>query len=545
MELLCPWESAQYFFFSSEVPTLLYYSHLTAVLAAIIFALVLMPRARESLPVKLFLTTILFFTAWTVIDIPLWALNRPSISLFLWSVQVLIEIFVYVSAFYFAYVFIAQKDLQFVWKIFLVILLAPIIALLPTQYLFPGISTECVVSETPFVISFTYGVEIFLSSLILFISFWGMNKQPARRGEIALFTTGIIVFLIALSSGNIVGSITDDWNLAQAGLFGMPVFIAFLTYTVVKFKTFNVKMFATQALVAGIAVLIGARLFYSTTTAGTVLSAVTLVGFLISGIFLVRSVKREIEQRERIEKLAKELEVSNEQLSEFMSLATHEIRNPATFIKGFTAGALDGDLGELTPKIKDGMQKIFVRINDIIHLGNQYLDKSKLELNQLKYEFVPLDLGKLAEDLVREFQPAATQYGIIATSSVDKSVDYTVQADSGKMKEVIGNLIDNAIKYTPKGSVTISVLKGDNTVKIKIADTGNGIPAETIPQLFKKFSRADAQKANLLGTGLGLYLAKIFVEAHHGKIWVESLGKDKGSTFFVELPISQGASPIA
>jgi len=241
---------------------------------------------------------------------------------------------------------------------------------------------------------------------------------------------------------------------------------------------------------------------------------------------------------EKVDKLAKELDDSNEQLSEFMSLATHEIRNPATFIKGFTAGALEGDLGELTPAIKDGMQKIFVRTNDIIHLGNQYLNKSKLELNQLKYEFAPLDLGKMTDDLVREFQPAATQQGIAVTSSFDTSQSYEVQADSGKIKEVLGNLIDNSIKYTKQGSVTVSLAKNEKTVTGKIADTGVGIPAETIPKLFKKFSRADAEKANILGTGLGLYLAKIFVDAHHGRIWVESEGQDKGSTFFVELPVT-------
>jgi len=97
-------------------------------------------------------------------------------------------------------------------------------------------------------------------------------------------------------------------------------------------------------------------------------------------------------------------------------------------------------------------------------------------------------------------------------------------------------LIDNSIKYTPQGEVKVSLEKGNGTVTVKIADTGVGIPADTIPQLFKKFSRADAQKVNLLGTGLGLYLAKIFIDAHKGRIWVESPGKDQGSTFFVELP---------
>jgi signal transduction histidine kinase len=238
-------------------------------------------------------------------------------------------------------------------------------------------------------------------------------------------------------------------------------------------------------------------------------------------------------------RLKQALEVSNEQLSEFMSLATHEIRNPATFIKGFAAGALEGDLGELSPAIRDGMEKIYVRVQDIINLGNQYLDKSKLELNQLKYEFVETDLGQLVNTLVHEFQAHAAQQKITLTSTIDPNEKYVASIDSGKIKEVIGNLIDNSIKYTPQGSVTVSLEKEAGVVRVKISDTGVGIPPETVPQLFKKFSRADAQKVNLLGTGLGLYLAKIFIDAHKGRIWVESEGKDKGSTFFVELPAAQ------
>src|SRR3989344_4731162 len=164
MELLCPWEPAQYLIFSSNVPPLLYYSHLTAVLAAFAFVLVLIPRARESLTVKLFLAAMVCFSAWTIIDVLLWASNRPDLVLFYWSLQILLEIFLYTSAFYFAYVFIVQKDLQFLGKIGLVILLAPMIALLPTSYLLPGIDISlCNASETSFVIFFTYIVEILLS----------------------------------------------------------------------------------------------------------------------------------------------------------------------------------------------------------------------------------------------------------------------------------------------------------------------------------------------------------------------------------------------
>lgn len=317
------------------------------------------------------------------------------------------------------------------------------------------------------------------------------------------------------------------------------VFLGMTAYAITKYQLFNIKVLLTQALTLMLCLILFARFFEEESINEQIVNGVVLVCMAVFGYFLVRSVKKEVQQRERIQLLAEELEKSNEQLSEFMSLATHEIRNPATFIRGYTAGALEGDLGELSPAIKDGMQKLYVRANDIIHLGNQYLDKSKLELNQLKYEFVPTDVRKLVTDLVHEFEPAAEQQGIAISATVDSSGDYTVQADTGKIKEVIANLVDNSIKYTKNGSVTVSVTRGEKSVKVQITDTGVGIPEEVIPKLFKKFSRADAQKANILGTGLGLYIAKIFVDAHHGTIQIESTGKDKGSTFIVELPLTQ------
>lgn len=366
------------------------------------------------------------------------------------------------------------------------------------------------------------------------------SSSGARHEQLSIIFTGTALMFALIVSLNFLAPVIFDttYFVPLGAIFVLP-FALLTAYAILRFQLFSVKAVATGVLTFLLVMSIFIEVIFSGNGLLRIWKVVEAGLVLFFGIMLFKGVVREVQQREKIQKLAGELEISNGQLSEFMSLATHEIRNPATVIKGVSAGALEGDLGELTPVVKDAMQKIFIRINDIIHLGNQYLNKSKLELNQLKYEFTSLDLGKLAEDLVREFQPSATQYGITATSVIDKSMDYMVQADSGKIKEVLGNLIDNAIKYTPKGSVTVSVLKGSGTVRVEIADTGVGIPVETIPQLFKKFSRADAQKVNLLGTGLGLYLAKIFIDAHHGKIWVESPGKDKGSTFYIELPITQ------
>lgn len=541
MQPLCPWEPAQYLIFSSNVPTLLYYSHLTAVLAAIIFALVLIPRVRESLSVKLFLATIFFFTVWTVIDLPLWALNRPDIDLFLWSLQVLTEMFVYVSAFYFAYTFIAQKDLKFLWKIGLVVLLVPIIAILPTSYLFPGVDiSSCVISENPSLnFSFTYGIEIFLSFLILFISFWGLKKQPTRRAEISLFTTGLIIFLIAFSSGNIIGSLTENWDVAQVGLFGMPVFIAFLTYTVVRFKSFKVKLFATQALVAGIAVLIGARLFYSTTPVGTILSAATLAAFLVSGVFLVRSVKREIAQREHIEQLAGELEQTNERQEGLLHFIGHEVKGSLTKDAGAFASLTEGDFGPLTDAMKSFVTQALIESRQGVDGVANILKASNLKKGKVTYTKAPFDLKELVAKAVERARPAAEKKGLTLTFLVQEmGTPYTLIGDGPQIFDhVLRNIIDNSIQYTPSGSVTVSLKKENKKFVFAVKDTGIGITEEDKKRLFTEGGHGkDAQRVNVHSTGYGLFIAKNVTEEHGGTVRAESEGQGKGSTFIVEFP---------
>lgn len=316
----------------------------------------------------------------------------------------------------------------------------------------------------------------------------------------------------------------------------MPVLLGVLGYLIVRYRALHLRVFGTQALSTAIAALIASELAFVTSPINRVPVAVTLFLTASAGALLVRSVGREIHQRERIEALANDLAASNSQLSEFMSLATHEIRNPATFIKGAAANLLDGSFGALTAPVRDSVQKIYVRAGDILHLGSQYLDKSKLELGQLSCTFVPVDRARMVQELVQEFLPAAQLKGLALEHDLDPKDCSVVKADPGKLKEVLGNLIDNAIKYTGRGEVVVRVRSSGGTVRIEVADTGPGIPPSTIPHLFQKLSHADAQKANLLGTGLGLYLAKVFVEAHHGRIWAQSQGGRTESTFVVELP---------
>lgn len=221
--------------------------------------------------------------------------------------------------------------------------------------------------------------------------------------------------------------------------------------------------------------------------------------------------------------------------TEFLSVATHQLRAPITAIRGYAANMIDGTYGALPPYLQEPLSVIQESARLMVNSIEDYLNISRIEQGRMKYEKSSFDVVQLATSVVQELAPVAGRKGLtLATGTLDSVNTY---ADIGKMKQVVTNLIDNAIKYTPKGTVTISVTRRGKEARITVEDTGVGIGKDDITKLFSKFTRArDANKVNTTGTGLGLYVARQLTEGNGGKIWVESDGVGKGSRFIVELP---------
>ncbi|MGB4076368.1 MAG: HAMP domain-containing sensor histidine kinase, partial [Minisyncoccia bacterium] len=255
----------------------------------------------------------------------------------------------------------------------------------------------------------------------------------------------------------------------------------------------------------------------------------------------IRSVHQEIEQRKKIETLAKQLETANERLkeldqmkSEFLSIASHQLRAPITAIRGYSSNMMEGAYGALSETLKEPLSVIQESSRLMASSIEDYLNISRIEQGRMKYEKSDFDIADLAKKVVEELLPLASKKGL--ELSIEAPQDLMVNADIGKMKQVISNLIDNAIKYTEKGSVRVHVAKDDTLARIIISDTGVGIAPDEMEGLFEKFKRArGANKVNTTGTGLGLYVAKQLIEGNGGTIRIESDGVGHGSRFIIEL----------
>lgn len=367
---------------------------------------------------------------------------------------------------------------------------------------------------------------IFLAIYPIFL-LW---RRLLKRDELA----PAIRYIIAGTVIGYVGGCTNYFlwygvPVLPFGNISASVYLALVAYAIMRHKLFNMKVIAADLLVFSLWLFEFIRLFLADNQKDQLVDGVLLTVMLVVGVLLIRSIEREVEQKEQIEKLS-------EQKSEFMSFASHEIRNPITAMRGYASLIVDGTAGDASPEVRGVARKILVEGSEVLNMISEYLNKSKVELGQISFAKDTYDLGAAVSAIVDGYKPHAEEKGILLKKRVDLSQPLNVVGDEGKTKEVVGNLIDNAVKYTGKGEIVVSVEKINGKIRAEIADTGGGISPQTMPQLFKKFSRADAKKMNLHGTGLGLYLAKTFIEAQGGKIWAESEGEGKGSTFIIEFP---------
>lgn len=229
--------------------------------------------------------------------------------------------------------------------------------------------------------------------------------------------------------------------------------------------------------------------------------------------------------------------------AEFISTASHEMRTPVASIEGYLGLAINPNTATVDDRARDFITKAQEAAQHLGRLFQDLLDVSRSEDGRLQNEPKVIDLVTFIEGLTQGLAPKAAEKGLTinfipGNSRAQKKIMpvYFVNLDNDHIREVINNLVENAIKYTPKGEVSVDVSGTDDKVIISIKDTGLGIPTEDIPHLFQKFYRVNnMDRQSIGGTGLGLFLCRRLVEGMQGRLWVESVF-GSGSTFFVELP---------
>lgn len=531
---------------------------------------------KESITNRTFLYFSLAATFWGVINYLNYQFTSEVIVLWLLRFVIFSAVWYCFFLFQFFYVFPEEKIIFPKWfKFFLlpVVIFASILNLTP--FVFSGIAELAPVGTVskavhePGLYFFIFVVIcLVVGSIFLLVKKIFKSDKLERTQYIIVGIGTFITFSLHIIFNMLLPAIFLNVSFIPLGaIFTFP-FALFTSYAIIRHKLFNVRVMGTAVLVFALSIVS----FIEVTLAddfSLIIYRSTVLFFIITfGIVLIRSVLKEVQQREEIARMAEdvrrayvlekrakeELQNLDRVKNQFMATLQHDLRTPLTSIMGYADLILSGAFGRQNKKTMEVIKNFQTLSHSMIRKANDFLDVAQFQLGKGKLSLKPgVELESIFQEIITELEFKAKSKGIylkfkpIALASPAMADDQEkpgelliITADREKLKSALFNIIDNAIKYTIKGGVSIKIEDEGKIVKIIISDTGIGIPKEKVGTIFETmFERTEqAQKAADVGKGIGLYLAGQIIKGHNGKIWAESEGEGKGSTFNIELPIS-------
>lgn len=368
------------------------------------------------------------------------------------------------------------------------------------------------------------------------------SLKGQERKQLLYIAIGALSMLIL-----VFATIVIPVAVFQNGSFVLffPVYTLFFTgaasYAILKHRLFDVKVLATEATTFVLWIILFSKLFVSGSVTLFVVDTIILFLVVVFGLILIRSVRREVEQRKELEVLNQKLEELDKQKTEFLNVASHELRAPMTSVKGYISMTRDGDGGEIPIAAQELLTEASEEAERMIRLVNNMLNVARIEEGRMVFEEGDVHLSEVVERIFEEYKFAAENKALDYALEPMKDVSDFVRVDVDRIHEVVSNLVSNAIKYTDKGKVTVRLVNPKaEIVRCEVEDTGPGMTKDELGKLFQKFYRAESYVGKKMGTGLGLYISKRLVEKFGGQIGVKS-EKGKGSLFWFELPVKVAA----
>lgn len=387
----------------------------------------------------------------------------------------------------------------------------------------------------PFLIAGT-----FLTLAILYPLF--KNYLKARvdiKNKLEYFIAGSIFFYTANIIFNII--LPMFYDIARfyfIGDYSTIFLLGFTAFAIIKQELFGIKVVLTQFLVGIIAIVLLTQAITSENLLDFAWKFIIFIVFVYFGFLLIKSVINEIKRRAELQKLYEEVDKLSKTKSEFISIASHQLRTPLTAVKGYISMIIEGSYGKPGKKLVKPLENVYESNERLIRLVNDLLNLSRLESGKIKLAPQIMSLEEMVISIVNELKINAENKGLYIKLLEPIEPLPQITADPDKLRQVVLNVVDNAIKYTKTGGITVEVNKIGSSEQVRVSDTGAGMDQNEINSLFQMFTRATAgTQLHTEGAGIGLYVARQFIEMHGGKIWAESKGTGQGSTFIIELPI--------
>jgi|GEM_PF-201092 len=522
---------------------------------------------KKSITNRTFLYFAIAAICWGIVNYLNYKFNSAVIVLWLLRLVIFFAVWYCFFLFRFFYVFpYEQFTFPRVYKYFIVpvVILTSILTLTP--FIFPKINNLAPVGQVsqinPEKGIIIFGIVVFF---LIFSSFFVLLRKVYNATKvdqpkfIFLLIGAIITFVLHLIFNFIFPAFLNNQQFIPLGAVFIFPFAAFTSYAVIRHRLFNVRVLGTATLVVALSIVSFIEVALADNFALIVYRVCVLFAILVFGILLIRGVLKEVRQREEIAQMAEdvrrayavekqakeELEKLDKIKDQFLMITQHNLRTPLTSMMGYSDLLLQGIFGKQNKKTVEVLQKFQVLTQSMIKMVNDFLDMAQFQLGKGVLTLKSgVDLTLMMTEINTELEFKAKGKNVYLKFEKPEQPVF-IRADREKLKASLFNIVDNAVKYTPQGGVTVK-LESNGMAKVTVSDTGIGIPPDKVGKIFDTmFERTEEAKKTAMGTGVGLYLSGQIIRSHNGKVWAESGGIGKGSAFYVELPVDQHPDPKA
>jgi len=386
--------------------------------------------------------------------------------------------------------------------------------------------------------------------LLFFFDIYGYRKNTTGLEKVQANYILISFFVLALSSTAFLPAYGIDISPFQY-LFAV-LCVLILTLAVTKYHLFETKVILTETLVGIMGIILVVLPFLMPTGNLKILTWLVFILFCFFGYYLIKATHEESRRREEAEMMAvmeRELRKNAEEINEdlkhldnaktqFLLSTQHHLRSPLSIIQGYLCLINEGSYGKIPAKAKEKIAASLEATQKLIQLINDLLDVAHFQMDKGEVAKEPTDLVKLISEIISDLKQTAVAKNIYLRFQGPAAPVARISVNSRGVREAIYNIVDNAIKYTQTGGVTVSLGSVPGKLVISVADTGIGMNEKDRQNLFNRiFERGEkAKNVNINGKGIGLYLAAQMIKGSGGTVHAKSAGWGKGTEFIIELP---------